>query len=195
MPEVELPNLHEIEEQKEKKFSKRVALVTACYAVLLAITALGGGKAMKEMLLCQQQASDQWSFYQAKSIREQIYRSQSLMAEATLAEKKTCMSKGVCANYEKISKEFKDEAARYNGEKKEIEEKARDLEKERDKYHAKDPYFEFGEALLQIAIVLASISILASSAAIFGISLVSAGLGTFLMLNGYFMFMNLPFFH
>ncbi len=188
-----MPNLHEIEEQREKRFSRRVALVTALYAVLLAITALGGNKASKEMILSQQQASDQWSFYQAKSIREQLYKTQSMMAGAMLAEKN--LNRDASANYEKLEAGLKAEAARYNEEKKEIEKEARALEKERDMYRAKDPYFDFGEALLQIAIVLASISILAASAPVFIGSLIAAGLGTFLMLNGYFMFISIPFFH
>jgi hypothetical protein len=87
MPEVELPNPEELEERKGKKFTKRVALTTAIFAVILAITSLGGNKAMKEMLLAQQQASDQWSFYQAKVIREHLYRSQKLRLEGDLIER------------------------------------------------------------------------------------------------------------
>jgi hypothetical protein len=64
MAEVELPNLEELEEIRAKTFTKRVALTTAFFAVLLAITSLGGNNAMKDMLLSQQQASDQWAFYQ-----------------------------------------------------------------------------------------------------------------------------------
>ncbi len=63
MAEVELPDPEELEEVKGKQFTRRVALTTAIYAVLLAITSLGGNNAMKEMLLAQQQASDQWAFY------------------------------------------------------------------------------------------------------------------------------------
>ncbi|HLF48494.1 MAG TPA: DUF4337 family protein [Methylomirabilota bacterium] len=45
---------------------------------------MGGNHAMKEMLLAQQQASDQWAFYQAKVIREHQYRGQKLRLEADL---------------------------------------------------------------------------------------------------------------
>ena len=55
MAEVELPNPKELEEKAEGAFSRRVALVTAVYAVVLAIASLGGNNAMKEMLLAQQQ--------------------------------------------------------------------------------------------------------------------------------------------
>ena len=78
MSEVELPNPKELQEVKEKHFERRVGLTTAIFAVVLAIASLGGNNAMKEMLLAQQQASDQWAFYQAKVIREHQYRGQKL---------------------------------------------------------------------------------------------------------------------
>src|SRR5499427_1182361 len=87
MPEVELPNPEELHERRENHFSRRVALVTALYAVILAIAALGGNHAMKEMLLAQQKSSDQWAFYQAKVIREHQYRGQKLRLEADLLER------------------------------------------------------------------------------------------------------------
>ena len=59
MAEVELPNPKEIHEHAADAFGRRVALITAVYAVMLAIAALGGNHAMKEMLLAQQKASDQ----------------------------------------------------------------------------------------------------------------------------------------
>ena len=63
MTEQELPDLKELGEIKEKEFTRRVALVTAFFAVILSLTSLGGNHAMKEMILAQQQASDQWAFY------------------------------------------------------------------------------------------------------------------------------------
>ena len=61
MAEVEVPNPDELKEMKGKRFSRNIALVTAVFAVVLAIASLGGNQAMKEMLLSQQQASDQWA--------------------------------------------------------------------------------------------------------------------------------------
>ena len=61
MSEVELPNPEELEEAAGKRFSKRVALTTAIYAVLLAITSLGGNNATKEMMLyaiCEGEGAD-----------------------------------------------------------------------------------------------------------------------------------------
>ena len=89
MAEVELPNPEELREHAADRFGRRVALVTAVFAVLLAIAALGGNHAMKEMLLAQQKSSDQWAFYQAKVIREHQYRGQKMLLETQLAEPST----------------------------------------------------------------------------------------------------------
>lgn len=97
--------------------------------------------------------------------------------------------------YETMLKNMRAEETRFGEEKKKIEEEAKQLETERDKNRSKDPYFDFAEVLLQISIVLASISILAASRQIFYFALVSASLGTVLMLNGYLLIFQLPFFH
>jgi ABC-type multidrug transport system fused ATPase/permease subunit len=195
MPEVELPSHKELEELREKGFTKRVALITAIFAVILAIASLGGNKAMKEMLLAQQQASDQWAFYQAKVIREHLYRSHKMHLEADLIERAGSMKPEARKRIEGTLKKMAEEEARYNQEKKEIEKEARKLEKERDLYRSKDPFFEFAEVLLQIAIVMSSISILATSHRVFYFAIAAAILGAFFALNGFFLIVQVPLFH
>ncbi|MCL4500479.1 MAG: DUF4337 domain-containing protein [Deltaproteobacteria bacterium] len=193
MAEMELPNPEELEERKAKAFTRRVALTTAIFAVILAISSLGGGMAMKEMLLSQQQASDQWAFYQAKAMREHFYRGQKQRLELDLLEREN-LKPQVRKRYEEMLAQVIAEEARYGLEKKEIEKDAKYLEHRRDIYHGKDPYFEYGEVLLQIAIVMASIAILAHSGLMFAFSLVSALLGALLAVNGFLMVVHLPFF-
>jgi len=195
MAEIELPNLEELEEAKEKKFTKRVALVTAMFAVMLAITSLGGNNAMKEMLLAAQESSNQWAYYQAKVLREHLYRSQKASLEAQLLERGNAMKPEVRGQFEALIKKAGDEEARFGAEKKAVEQEAKKLEHERDINRSKDPYFDYAEVLLQIAIVMASISILSSSRPVFYFALVSAGLGTILSVNGFLLLFRLPFFH
>ncbi len=195
MPEVELPNTEELEETRSKKFTKRVALVTAIFAVVLAISSLGGNNAMKEMLLAQQQASDQWAFYQAKALREHLYRGQKLRLEADLLERGDSMKPEVHKHYESMLRKTEEEENRYNKEKKEIEQEAKNLEHERDINRAKDPYFDYAEVLLQISIVMASVSILSLSRRIFYFAVAAALLGSLFSLNGFLMFIRVPFFH
>ena len=195
MAEVELPKPEELHEQAENRFSRRVALVTAVFAVVLAIAALGGNHAMKEMLLAQQQSSDQWAFYQAKVIREHLYRAQKMRLEVDLAERGAASRPEAREKMEALFKKFDEEEKRYGAEKKDIEKDAKKLEALRDLFQARDPYFLIAEALLQIAIVMSSVSILARSPLIFSFSLVLALVGAVLTTNGYLMVFQLPFLH
>lgn len=192
MSEIELPKPEELEEIKTHAFTRRVALTTAIFAAVLAISALGGSKAMKEMILAQQQASDQWAYFQAKAGREHFYRGQKMRLELDLLEKET-LKPEVRQRYGALLKEMATQEERYGKERQDIEEEARKLEHERDMARSQDPYFEFAEALLQIAIVMATVAILSQSRFIFGVSLTAAALGALLCLNGFFLFFHLPF--
>ncbi|MBI4763069.1 MAG: DUF4337 domain-containing protein [Deltaproteobacteria bacterium] len=193
MPEVEIPNRDELEELKGKTFTRRVALVTAVYAVFLAITSLGGSNAMKEMLLAQQQSSDQWSFYQAKVVREHLYRTQKIKLEMELMERGTSLKAEVKKGFQDLIQKMGEEEGRYNREKIGIENEAKSLEKVRDLNRDKDPYFDYAEVLLQISIILASIAILSTSGTIFVFSLISSLLSCFLSFNGFFLIFRIPF--
>ena len=193
MADIELPNPEELEEQKKDVFSKRVALCTALFAVILAITSLGGNNASKQMMLSQQQSSNLWAYYQSKVTREHLYRVEKQKAEAQLVERGRAMNANARDLYEKNRQVYAAEEKRYGAEKLEIEQNAKKLEQQRDIGIAKDPYFDFAEALLQIAIVMASISILSGSRPVFGISIACAILGSFLCLNGYLLLVRLPF--
>lgn len=190
MAEVELPDPEELGERRDKTFSRRVALTTAVYAVMLAIASLGAGNAMKHMLLAQQQSSDQWAFYQAKVIREHLYRAQALVMQAELAD--VAMARGARqAKQQELAARFSEEEKRYNTEKKDIENDAKRLERERDHYRQRDRYFEFAEVFLQIAIVCSSVAILASSRAMYMFSMVMAALGVLGTLNGFLLLVRI----
>ena len=194
MAEVELPDLEELEERRDKSFSRRIALVTAVYAVMLAIASLGGNNAMKEMLIAQQEASNQWSYYQAKVIREHLNRGNKTVVETQLAEP-SALKGAEREKYEALARKFADEEKRMNADKKEIEPKARAFEAERDRNQTKDPYFDYAEVLLQISIVCASVSILSTSRPMFWFSSVLAALGALSTINGFLLVVRLPFLH
>jgi hypothetical protein len=192
--EAELPKPEELEEMDAKTFTRRIALTTAIFAVLLAITSLGGNNSTTEMMFTQQQSSDQWALYQAKVMREHLYKTSGLRMEADLLERGPLMRPNVRKLYGAMLKDIKMEETRSREESKKIEQLAKHLEAERDRSLAKDPYFDYAEVLLQIAIVMASISVLAVSRRIFWFALGSASLGTLFMLNGYLLIVKLPFF-
>jgi hypothetical protein len=192
LAEVELPDPEELEAQRDKSFSRRVALTTAVYAVVLAIASLGGNNSMKEALLSQQEATNQWAYYQAKVVREHLNRANKLLVEAQLAEPSP-LKGAEREKFDALMKKYADEEKRMNADKKDIEKEARKFEASRDLAKRKDPYFDYAEVFLQIAIVLASVSILAASRPMFWFSLALAIVGALATANGFTLFVHLPF--
>src|SRR5271166_5775035 len=66
---MEADELKEHAEHAREPFEKRVATTMAIIAAALAVVSVLGHIETTEELLLQQRASDQWAFYQAKSIR------------------------------------------------------------------------------------------------------------------------------
>ncbi|MBM3980535.1 MAG: DUF4337 domain-containing protein [Planctomycetes bacterium] len=79
-----------------------------------------------------------------------------------------------------------------NESKEEIMVEAKKLEEERDVAARRDPYFDYGEVLLQIAIVLASVAMLSGRKEAFYASAALALIGVILCANGYGLFVKLP---
>jgi hypothetical protein len=71
--------------------------------------------------------------------------------------------------------------------------KGKALEVERDIALRKDPYFDWSQALLQIAIVLASVHLIIGNMMLLGLSGGLGALGVLLMLNGFTLLVPLPF--
>jgi hypothetical protein len=178
----------ELKQQASDRFTKRVALSVAVYAVVLAITALGGSNAMKDAMLHQMKASNLWAYYQAKSGRE--YSTKLTLDRFDFD--RSYLPKEVGDRADETVNRLKQEAERYGREKDEIKAQAEAREADRDLAMQRDPYFDYAEVLLQIAIVMASVAILSRSRPTWWISLVLAGLGSFLCVNGHTLLVKVP---
>ena len=189
MADIELPNPEDIEAQKKDTFTKRVALTVAIYAVVLAVASLGGNNAAKDANMNQQYWANQYAHYQARVIREHLYRIGRMRLEVDLV----AMTSEQRTKAEEALKKLAGEETRYQAEKKENDDKAKEFGEERDRALRQDPYFDYAEVLLQIAIVLASVSMLANSRPVFFSSLLLALVGGFLTFNGYTLAVKLPF--
>ena len=186
-----------MEPEADDRFKKRAAVTIAVMAMLLAITGLGGSNAGKDMVNNNIQASNLYAFYQAKYARQVSFQLAASDLELALV-RDAAMPPEAKAAIEKRIKEYRDTAARYESDpkekdgKKEILAQAREAEAARDVAARRDPYFDYAEALLQIAIVLSSVAIIATSAPLLLIGNVLGGLATLLMLNGYLLLVRLP---
>jgi hypothetical protein len=186
--------------KSEERFDDFVAIIIAVMAMLLAITSLGGGNAAEDIANNNIHASDTWAFYQAKSIRQTTMRVTADELEAQLKANPAMPPEARDYIQSKID-EYRKTAERYESEpdkddpdnplkgegRRQLTARARDYEAKREAAQLKDPNFDFAEALFQIAIVLASVSILANSRKLLFVAVAVGVAATLLMLNGYFL--------
>lgn len=181
----------------DASFRPLTGIYLGIVAMLLAITTLGGSNATKVMLNANIQASDTYGYYQSKYIRQTSYRLAADQLEAQLAAQ-PAMPEPAKAQIEDTIKRWRAAADRYESDpasgqgKKELLAAAKKWEASRDRAARRDPNFDFAEALFQIAIVLGSVSIVAASRPLVKLSGGLAVLATLLMLNGYFLLVQLP---
>jgi hypothetical protein len=186
------------QEKQNDRFKQRAAVGIAILAMLLAITGLGGANAAKEATNNNIYAANYYAFYQAKNIRQTDFNlaadaiELAFLQDTTLnADAKSALT-AKAESYRKTSARYESEPETMEG-KKELLVRAKEHETKRDHALKQDPYFDYAEALLQIAIVLISVSIVATLPwlAIFGG--IIGSIGALLMVNGYSLAVEIPF--
>ncbi|HEY3326575.1 MAG TPA: DUF4337 domain-containing protein [Novimethylophilus sp.] len=166
---------HAVEHEAEHGpgLAQYVAIFTAVLSTVGAIVSYQGGATQNQAMLYKNeavlkkaQASDQWAFYQAKSSKQHL-----MEVSVDLAPKDR-------VEY------YRKQIAKYDAEKKEIKQKAEQLDEESRKAdelseQAMHPHHKLaqGMTLIQIAISLASITALTRRRWLFGLALAAAGGG------------------
>jgi hypothetical protein len=195
------------EEQTEheavNRFRGRAALLIAVIAAVLAVGGLGGGNATDDMIINTIRASDTWAFFQAKNVRQTGYQ----LAAERLENELATAGGAARAPIEARLAAYRAQIARYDSEpdpaapndptagegKREISARARAFEAARETAMARDDNFDWAEVLLQIALVLGSVAILAINRAVLILSAVLGAIGTLLVINGFSLLVALPF--
>ena len=158
--------------EREAKIKDKAGLVINVFALLLALNAWYGGKLSSTVMNNTIGANNAWAHYQAKNGRGVSYE----IAALTVSDKS-------------LKEKFMAEKVRMDEDKKEIAEKAKKLEWERDEAKKSSPWIGYASTAYQLAIVLLSASILAVSMPLFWGSFVVAGIGVLLSAQGLFLFM------
>jgi len=164
--------------EKLPTFIAITTLLLAVCATLATFKAAGYGN---RMVLAQSQASDQWAYYQAKSIKETAYQTQRDAFQLLLEQNPS-------ASVQSRIKEYDQEVSRYKDEKKEIMADAKRLEGERDK--AQQFNSRYGQALifLQIGILMSSLAAISKAAYYWYLGLAAGGAGVVYFLHTMFFF-------
>jgi Domain of unknown function (DUF4337) len=179
--------------------NKWIGVYIGVLAVLLAICGVGGGNATKDSTRANIEAANTWAFFQAKNMRRN-----SIQLAATQLELSLAAQPGLPAD---VRQQFEDKIKDHRSQvqllttdpvrKEGLDElfaKAKALEVERDVALRKDPYFDWSQALLQIGIVLASVHLIIGNVTLLALSGGLSVVGLLLMINGFTLALNMPFF-
>jgi Domain of unknown function (DUF4337) len=160
--EVPLEHLHEQTHETAKHSGQAwisgVALSTAILAVLAAIASLLSGEHANEAMINQIEASDQWSYYQAKSIKAAVLDAKTVFTGAPDGADQS-------------------KRARYEKEQQEIKSEAEHKQAAAKSFFHKHVVFARGVTMFQIAIAIAAISALTKKRSFWVVSLVFGALG------------------
>jgi len=129
----------------------RVALAISILAVLVAMVTVLGHRSHTEAVLMQARASDTWNEYQAKKIRND-----NLLVTVDLL---TLQPSSDPAAVQKKLTEYRAHLDKWTHDLDELTKTAREFEAEVTHAEAQATHFDLGEALLQIAVVLCSITL------------------------------------
>jgi hypothetical protein len=157
-------SMEQAEQTKEASSeNRRIALLIAIIALCLALSETLGKGAQTESITKNVEASDLWAFYQAKTIRRTVVQTAAEQATFTLgsisdAQQKTAAQKQI-DDWQKTAQRYRSEPETKEGSE-ELSERAKNAEEERDLATAKYHHFELASAAFQIAIVLASATII-----------------------------------
>jgi hypothetical protein len=149
----EVQELQENAEHAEHESSMRpVALTMTILAVLVAIVTVLGHRTHTEAILNQDKATDEWNYYQAHKIRaNDTALVADLLSVVTIADKDAAS---------KIAKGYADHEAKWAEDLKGEQEKAEALEIKVEQAEARADRFDLGEALLEIGLVITSVTLL-----------------------------------
>ena len=146
-----------------------VAFTMSLLAVMVAVTTVLGHRTHTEAVLYQNKATDQWNLYQAKKIRSNDTALVSdLLTAVTIADKEAAA---------KISKAYADHQAKWADDLKEEQEKAEALELRVEHAEARADRFDLAEALLEIGLVITSVTLLTRSRIYWYLGMVFSVLG------------------
>ena len=143
--------------------NRKIALLIAVIALCLALSETLGKGAQTESISKNVEASNLWAFFQAKSIRRTVVQATAEHAKLSLG---TAGDDAAKAALQKQIDDWQKTAARYRSEpetgegSEQLSERAKHAEEERDLAEAKYHHFELASAAFQIAIVLASATII-----------------------------------
>jgi hypothetical protein len=169
---MEADEVSELKEQAEKGGEsglRPVAFFMSVLAVLVAVTTVLGHRTHTDAVLNQAKASDMWNEYQAKSVRKsETQHALDLLGSFTIADKDAAA---------KHSKDYSDRIVKLTEDMQEEQKSAKEFEADVRLAEHRADFYDFGEALLEIGLVVSSVTLLTRSKIYWYLGIVAAIVG------------------
>jgi uncharacterized protein YhaN len=156
-----------------------VAFTMSVLAVLVAVTTVLGHRTHTEAVLEQNKAADEWNFYQAHKIRaNDTELTEDLLGVLAID------NKDAAAN---LAKTYADHEKKWSDELKEEQDQAEAMEKKVGQTEARADRFDLAEAMLEIGLVITSVTLLTKHPAYWYFGLVFSAAGVVSAASAYFL--------
>jgi hypothetical protein len=176
-------------EDKKERWFTYMAITTVLIAVTATLSTFKGGGFSTRSLLNQTKASDQWAYFQSKSIKSYIFdmrrENLELQVESLKGQKG---NEQLVKKYEDLIEDYKQKIKKYEEEKEEITKEAKGFEAQRDESKLHSAKFGVAVIFLQISILLSSIATLSKKKFVWYCSVILGIFGLFFFLDGFFLF-------
>jgi hypothetical protein len=176
-------------EENKDRWLNYLATITVLLAIGATLSTLRVGSYSNRSILKQTQASNQWAYYQAKSIKSYLYELQKEKLEMELKQMRATAQQDVLQEYEKKVESYDKKLKTYEQEKAEIQREARSLESQRDLAVLHSQAFGIAVILLQLSILLSSIAALMKKKPVWYLGLALGAVGAVYFANGFWLFM------
>jgi len=186
------------EEAKKERFQQQCSIVISLIAALLLVNNMGAGNASSQAAFENANAINTFAFYQAKNIRQNDLNLAANTLEGIANTAVPLANEDAKKLLREQAQAPRPKAARYEPEpdtgegKKELLQKARQAESLRDLALRQGPYFDFASLLLQLSIILFSIVLITNRKTLFASGIIAGMAGTFLSMNGFFLWFTIP---
>ena len=174
--------------REEGEWLSWLALTTVVFAVGATLATFKGGSYSTRALLSQTQASDQWAFFQAKSIKGNLYTLQKEQLELQLGLWGPRPPPRCGRRYEERIAASSQRVQKYEQEQARSRPTAEALEKNRDVCKRHQAAFGVAVIYLQITILLSSVAALMKRRPLWYAALVLGAVGMVQFANGFLLF-------
>jgi hypothetical protein len=157
-----------VEQARESRLNSVIALLVAIAATLMAIDNIKDGNVGQAMAQAQNHAVDAWSYYQAKSTKQNLAEATADTLEAMRAS--SALTPAAAASLDKQIAGYKAQVARYEKEKADVKAQAEGFQAEYDALNLHDDQFDLSDAGFSVAIALFGVTALTRKRWLLGVA-------------------------